>query len=177
LKNSNEYSICFVGLKDGKHDFSFQIDHQLFERFGNTEIEHADIEIDVVLTKKPNHLKFDFEISGTITTQCDRCLDSLQIEIDDCQELYVSFGETTSDLTDIDDTMILARSEDKIDLAKHIYDYIILNIPLKAIHPEDDSGKSLCNTEMLNTIEKHITSQQGKNNTDPRWDKLKDLIN
>jgi uncharacterized protein len=177
LENSNEYIIFFAGLKDGSHGFSFKIDKRLFEKFGNKEIEDAGVNIEVILTKKPNHLKFDFEISGFITTFCDRCLETLKVEIEDYQELYVNFGDSTSDLTDIDDTMILARSEVKIDLAKHIFDYIILNIPIQAIHPDDEMGNSTCNPEMISKIEKYKWNGQDNKGADPRWDKLKDLLN
>jgi len=117
-----QYIIYFTGLKEGRHDYHFEIDKSLFLEFGEDEITDAEVVIDVVLIKKSNHLAFSFEINGMVTAFCDRCLGSLNLEINDSQNLYVNFGETTSDVTDVDDTMILARSEDKIDLAKHFYD-------------------------------------------------------
>ena len=47
----------------------------------------------------------------------------MELEIDYSPSLYVNFGEETSDLTDIDDTMVLNKSEDKIELAKHLYEW------------------------------------------------------
>jgi len=172
-----QYIIYFTGLKEGKHSFSFEIDKSLFVEFGEDEVSVAKIVINADLIKKSNHLAFGFEIEGTITTTCDRCLGVLTLEISDSQELYINFGETSTDITDVDDTMILARSEDKIDLAKHFYDYLVLNMPIKKIHPEDEDGNSSCDEEMLKKLDKYKISESNKEQTDPRWDKLKNLLN
>jgi uncharacterized protein len=172
-----QYIIFFLGLKEGKHDFNFEIDKQLFLEFGENDITEAKIAIDVVMEKNTNHLVFNFEIKGEVTTSCDRCLGALDLEIQDSQILYVNFGEITSDITDIDDTMILARSEDKINLAKHFYDYIMLSLPIKKIHPDDENGNSTCDLEMLKKLNEYEIQETNKKETDPRWDKLKNLLN
>jgi uncharacterized metal-binding protein YceD (DUF177 family) len=172
-----QYIVYFSGLKEGKHDFSFKIDEQLFVEYGEMEISKADVKIDVVLDKKASHLVFSFQINGKLKSICDRCLGPLDLEISDSQNLYVNFGEETSDITDIDDTMILARSEDKIDLAKHFYDYIVLNLPIKKIHPDDENGESTCDEEMLQKLDEFKDQNDLNNETDPRWDQLKNLLN
>jgi len=173
----NQYIVHFSGLKDGKHDFSFEIGKELFVFYENNEIIDANIVIKALLEKKTSHLSFKFEINGTIKTNCDRCLEVLELEIQDYPELYINFGENTSDITDIDDTMILSRSEDKIDLSKHFYDYIIINLPIQKIHPTDKNGESTCNPEMLKKLESYRVQESNQEKTDPRWDKLKNLFN
>ncbi len=175
--NLHQYYINFAGLADGKHDFRFEVDKMLFTIYGDNDLIDANLTIDVELDKKPNHLAFSFHLSGNVTVPCDRCLGDMIIEINDSPVLYVNFGEHSSDITDIDDTMILARSEGKIDLSKHFYDYIILNIPIKKNHPDDKNGNSSCNPEMLKNLEKYSTKETKNENTDPRWDKLKSLFN
>jgi uncharacterized protein len=177
LSRLNQYIIHFSGLKEGKHDFKFEIDKSLLIEFGEDEITNADIIVDVVLIKKSNHLAFAFDINGMVTTVCDRCLGLLHLEIHDSQELYVNFGESTSDVTDVDDTMTLAKSEEKIDLAKHFYDYIVLNLPIRRIHPDDEDGNSTCDEEMLKKLEEYEGDDTNDEGTDPRWDKLKNLLN
>ena len=172
-----KYIIHFSGLKEGKHDYQFEIDRQLFLEFGENEITDAKVVVDVVLIKKTNHLAFSFEINGVLTTICDRCLGPIEIEVSDSQKLYVNFGEINSDISDVYDTMILARSEDKIDLAKHFYDYIALNLPIKRIHPDDEHGISTCDEKMLMKLDEYKFHDTKKDGTDPRWDKLKNLLN
>jgi uncharacterized protein len=179
MSKLDQYNIQFSGLKAGKHEFEFKIGKDFFSHFENTDIEDANIEVYVDFEKNERYLALDFHLEGTILTICDRCLDDLTIEIDYAPRLYVNFGDETSDLTDIDDTMVLSRSEDKIELAKHFYDYILLNMPIQRVHPEDEDGESTCDPEMIEKIEKYEAGENESESkeTDPRWDKLKGLYN
>jgi uncharacterized protein len=172
-----QYSIQFLGLKEGKHDFEFEIGKDLFEAYENSEILDADIVIKVDFEKSKNYLSLEFDIQGVIQSTCDRCLDPIEIEIEDYPNLYVNFGDETSDITDIDDTMILSRTEDSLELAKHFYDYICLNIPIQKYHPDKEDGSSTCNPEMLEKLEKYLAGDEKDETTDPRWDKLKNIYN
>lgn len=179
MSKLDKYNIQFSGLKAGKHEFEFKIEKDFFSHFENTDIDDANIEVYVDFEKNERYLALDFHLEGTIQTVCDRCLDDLTIEIDYAPRLYVNFGDETSDLTDIDDTMVLSRSEDKIGLAKHFYDYILLNMPIQRVHPDDEDGNSACDPEMLKKIEKYQAgeTESDDNEIDPRWDKLKGLYN
>ncbi|MBN1252770.1 MAG: DUF177 domain-containing protein [Bacteroidales bacterium] len=170
------YNIAFSGLKEGTHNFNFSINKNFLENFQYADINDIDISVDVIMQKTSRNLIFEFVFLGTVNVQCDRCLDYFDLPIDYKTMFYVNFGDKTSDITDIDDTMILARTEDTINLAKHFYDYIILQIPIKIVHPDDKKGKSTCNIEMLERINQ-IQNNYKKESTDPRWDKLKNLHN
>ncbi len=177
MKEENNYSIQFSGLAEGKHQFEFQISKDLLETYGQTEINDMNIKVDALMEKTSRHMAFVFHIEGVINVQCDRCLDYFDLELNFDNKLHVIFGEETSDITDIDDRMVLSRKEDKIDLAKHFYDYINLQMPLKKIHPDDENGDSTCNKKMLDNLEKFLGEQSPSNKVDPRWDKLKHLHN
>jgi uncharacterized protein len=172
-----KYTIHFSGLKQGKHSFEFKIDKGFFEDFENSEILDAEIGIDVDFEKHSNYLSLNFNISGIVVSSCDRCLDPIDVEIDYSPVLYVNFGDETSDITDVDDTMILARTEDTLDLAKHFYDYISLNIPIQKYHPDNENGESTCNPKMIEKLKNYSIHNEKVNEIDPRWDKLKNLYN
>ncbi len=177
MGKSGDYSIKFLGISDGRHEFNFHINKDLFLQYDNDSIKDADIEITVDFEKNVRFLSLSFDIKGSVETLCDRCLDTLNLNIDYSPALHVNFGDYTSDLTDIDDVMTLSRSEDTLDLSKHFYDYIMLNIPIQKVHSQENGDK--CNDEMLARIEKY---EIGNNNLeqdeiDPRWDKLKHLYN
>ena len=178
MKEDSKYSINFIGLSEGKHEFSYQIAKDFLEDYPETEIKDLDFDVKVIMEKTSRHLGFEFHIEGAAMVQCDRCLDNFSIDLSFDKELYVIFGDETSDLTDIDDRMILSRKENEIDLSKHLYDYINLQIPIQNIHPNNEKGESLCNIEMLEKIEKYMGSEESPSNqVDPRWDKLKSLYN
>jgi uncharacterized metal-binding protein YceD (DUF177 family) len=177
LDRLRKYSIHFSGLKQGKQNFEFKIDKGFFEDFGNTEILDAEIDIDVEFEKHSNNLSLNFSITGIIVSSCDRCLEPIDVEIDYSPVLYVNFGDETSDITDVDDTMILSRTEDTLDLAKHFYDYVCLNIPIQKYHPDDENGESTCNPEMIEKLKNYSIHHEMDKEIDPRWDKLKNLYN
>lgn len=177
MKEENKYSIRFSGLADEKHHFTFQISKDFLEKYGQTEISDLNIKVDALMEKTSRHLGFEFHIEGVVNVQCDHCLDYFDLELNFDSQLFVIFGEETSDLTDIDDRMVLSCKENKIDLAKHFYDYINLQIPLQRIHPDDENGYSTCSSEMLDNIEKYMGEESSSDKVYPRWDKLKNLYN
>jgi uncharacterized protein len=172
-----QYGIQFSGLKEGKHDFEFEIGKDLFDAFDNSEILDADIVIRVNFEKHTSNLSLEFDIQGIIQTTCDRCLDPIDLEIDYSPKLYVNFGDETSDLTDVDDTMILARTEDTLELAKHFYDYICLNIPIQKYHPDNEDGSTTCNAEMIKKLQNYMSDNEENGKIDPRWEKLRNIYN
>ena len=58
---------------------------------------------------------------------------------------------------------------------QHIYEYIQLALPIKRVHTDDSEGNSTCDPEMLKKLNEFIVEEE--NNTDPRWDELRKLIN
>ena len=45
------------------------------------------------------------------------------------------------------------------------------------MHPDDEFGNITCNPEMLEKLEEHMIEQDSNEEiSDPRWDKLKDLL-
>ena len=52
-----EFTIPFVGLKDGEHEFLFTIDNKFFNHFEFTDFKKALLEGKMVLNKKPNFLE------------------------------------------------------------------------------------------------------------------------
>ena len=172
----NRYNIDFLNLKEGKYELSFSIDKSFLDIYQNTDINDLDISVKTDLEKTSRNLILKFDIEGKINVQCDRCLDNFDLPIKYNTKLFINFGEETSDLTDVDDTMVVSKSENSIDLSKHFYDYIILQIPIKKVHPDDDKGESTCNIKMLEHIE-NIQDNDDTESIDPRWEKLKNLYN
>ena len=73
------------------------------------------------------------------------------------------------------DIITLPADEQELDLKQHIYEYILLSIPIKRVHPDDEFGNSTCDPFMLKKLEEFIIDQE--NEIDPRWDELKKLMN
>ncbi len=177
MSKTKEYTIPFVGLKLGKHKFEYQIDNAFFEIFDYNEFQNSDIKVTVVLDKKSNLLELSFKHEGTINVPCDLTSEDFDLPIKGKLKLIVRFGETFNN--DNEELLILPFGEFEIDIAQYIYEMIILSVPQKRIHPGIKDGS--LNTEALTKLKELTIKEQKKEkkeeeNTDPRWDKLKQLL-
>jgi uncharacterized protein len=174
VNNLRQYTIQFASLKDGLHDFSFTVDSKLFEAFEYEDIHGANLEAKVTLHKSSHTLTIDFNIVGTVEVQCDRCLDyfDLPLEIDQSQVVHGDGNDIGDDI----DIMVIPQGSMELNVAQSIFDYVVINIPVRHVHPEDKSGKSTCNPEMMEQVDEYTIEEEEDNSVDPRWDKLKNLL-
>jgi uncharacterized metal-binding protein YceD (DUF177 family) len=164
-----QYVIPFAGLGLGDHDYDFTISDEFFEHFGYSDISNSNINANVILTRQSNMLVLNFEIRGTVDFTCDRCQDPYTHELKASEQLIVKFSDDEMD--SVDEIIVLPPAESKIDISKHLFEYITLTVPYKRVHPDDERGNSLCNKNM---IEK-LNSLNRKEQADPRWEALKNI--
>ncbi|WP_372774686.1 DUF177 domain-containing protein [Mangrovibacterium sp.] len=169
------YNIAFKGLALGTHEFDFEINKRFFDYFDGGIAEDGNIDAKVVLEKQSALMVLWFHVSGTVKIQCDRCLDLYDQPISSENRVFIKYGE--SSFEDGDDVIWVTTNDHQVNVAQMIYDFIILAIPIRQIHPKDKNGKSLCNPEMLKKL-KNLTHTQEKpeEKTDSRWDDLKKLL-
>ena len=61
----------------------------------------------------------------------------------------------------------------EINLSQQLYEMIVLSLPLKVVHPGINDGTLKSKT--LERLKDFQNRKINSKNTDPRWDKLKDL--
>jgi uncharacterized metal-binding protein YceD (DUF177 family) len=180
MSKTKEYVIPFVGLKLGKHKFEYQINNAFFEIFDYNEFQNSDIKVNVILDKKSNLLEIDFKHKGTINVPCDLTGEDFDLPIKGKLKLIVRFGDTFNN--DNEELLILPFGEFEIDIAQYIYEMIVLSIPLRRVHPgiKDGSLKTEALTKLkelaIEEEKKENKEEKQQENTDPRWDKLKQLL-
>ena len=103
------------------------------------------------------------------------------------EKLLVKFGDK---FAEEDDIVIVPEADGAINIAWFLYEFIVLNIPIKHVHPTGE-----CNKSMVSKLKKHIARQKdddadpdddvfdfeeeedfSDDSTDPRWDKLQNII-
>ena len=89
--------------------------------------------------------------------------------IDSENRLLVKFGKSIEDIDP--DILSVPTDEHELDLQQQIYEFIMLALPIKRVHPVDKNGKSTCDPVMLKKLEELIIEEEKEN--DPRWDELK----
>ncbi len=170
MEHLKQYNIPFSGLSIGEHLYHYDIDEKFFVEYDYTEIDKANVSIDIKLDKQERMLVLDFDIQGTLNVMCHRCLDNFDYPIDVNQRLIVKFGDDWQE--ENEDIIVIPEHEHKFDISNYIYEYIIVMLPFKITHPEDENGNSECNPEIIEKL-KQLSESSPK---ETPWDGLKGLI-
>ena len=169
-----EFNIPFSGLKQGKHNFNFEIDNTFFDSFEYDDFNDAKLNLDVLLNKTSTMMELDFEITGTVNVDCDITSEAYDQEISSELRLVVKFGEEYND--EDDEILILPHGEHQVNVAQFVYEMAVLAVPQKRVHPgvEDGTLKS----ELLDKLNELQPKEKkdNKEENDPRWDELKKLL-
>ena len=176
MKVTNEFLIPFIGLKQGKHQFEYQVTKAFFDDFDYDEFENADIKVNVVLEKKTTMLELAFKHKGTVHVPCDLTGELFDLPIKGKIKLVVQFGEEFNN--DNEELLILPHGEHQIDIRQYVYEMIALSIPLKKTHPgiKDGTLKSAALDKLNELSVKDHKKEEKQEDTDPRWDQLKKLL-
>jgi uncharacterized metal-binding protein YceD (DUF177 family) len=165
--------IPLIGLKEGRHTFSFEIGNEFFEGFEESEIKEGSLFSNIELDKQSSHCDIVFKVTGWVKINCDRCLEMFSQPVECENRLILKTGKNWN--TDDPDIITIPADEHELDIRQYLYEFIHLALPIQRIHPDSKDGKSTCNPEMLNRINGYGNYEEYKN--DPRWDELKKLIN
>ena len=172
MKSPSPLLVKFSGLKEGTHNFNFDIGKKFFESFEYDDFIDVDILTKLKLEKKVSMLNLDFFFSGKVKVPCDLTMEPFYIDIKADYSIIVKFAENKHS-TD-DKIIFLSPGTSNIDISTIIFETIVLAVPQKRVHPgiKDGSLKS----EILDKLEDLKPKELFLNKRDPRWDKLKELL-
>jgi uncharacterized metal-binding protein YceD (DUF177 family) len=165
----NQFIIPVTGLKPGSHPFDLEIDDTFFEHFEYSEIRNGLVNLHLEVEKEETLVVFHFNFEGHVRIPCDRCYEPFDLDIIGNERLILKFGSDFHE--ESDEVQVVPVGENHFDLSPFVYEYIILAFPVRRIHPENDSGESTCDPEIVRLLNENAPS----NDTDPRWDKLAQL--
>ncbi len=166
-----QYSIPIKGLRNGIHQYSFQLDRTFFEHFEQSPIQESDIEVSLTLDKRPDFYVLDFEITGTVKAECDRCLTEIALPIKSDQRLMLKFSY--EQLDEEAEVVYIAPETSNFNVANNLYEFACLSLPIVKVYDCRNEEPPVCNEEMLKMLEKG--TDQVDTATNPVWDALKDL--
>ena len=146
MLENKEFIIQIKGLQVGKHYYDFPICGSFFRSFENSQILDADLMADVLLEKGGGWMNIEADVTGTVTVECDRCLDDVVLPMDFYCSMTVKFAKSLSD-DDGDEFIVMDPTEGELDLTQFLYDYVCLNLPLQKVHPEGE-----CNEQMIQKL-------------------------
>ena len=186
MSKFEQYNIILKDLNEGSKMFEYELDDVYFKKIDSPEIQHGNVHATVQVQPKQGLFELSFIIEGSVIIPCDRCLDDMIQPIQYKEKLKVKFGDKFSEE---DEIVIVPESEGSINIAWFLYEFILLNIPIKHIHVPGE-----CNKNMVSKLRKHITRQKDDDEdsvvlledddddfttdeiqTDPRWDGLQNI--
>jgi uncharacterized metal-binding protein YceD (DUF177 family) len=171
----SQYTIPFSGLSEGKHLFDFDISDRFFAEFEGSEVEKGTLSVNIELEKRTTYLKMTFAIEGTVELICDRCLEHFIQKIESKRKLLVKFSDKL--MEDEDEIIYIHPTSFQVEVAQYIYEFIILSLPIRRVHPDGEDGQSLCDPAMIKKLEElKYRGKQKDEIEDPRWNDLKKFI-
>ena len=172
MKSLSPYLIKFSGLKEGIHLFNYELGNKFFRNFNYYDFLDAKLFAKLELEKQSTLLNLKFSFSGEIEVQCDVSMESFNLDLETEHAVVVKFKD---DIISTDDKVIfMPAGSHSIDVSHLIYESIILAVPQKKVHPGIENGS--LKSEIVEKLEALKPKKNFKEKTDPRWDKLKDLL-
>lgn len=169
-----EFTIPFSGLKLGKHHFDFQIDQSFFDAFQYEEFNDAQVRVDLVLEKMSTMMEAHITAEGWVNVDCDLTREPYDQPIAAELNLVIKFGEEFNN--EDDEVLVLPHGEHQFNIAQYVYEMLVLAVPGKRVHPGVADGT--LDSEALRKLKelepKEVSENQDQ--TDPRWDALKQLL-
>ncbi len=177
MTKKENYTIPYVGLKNEKHTFHFTLNEEFFKTEEHSFLENGKAEAEVIFDKSILPYILDFEIKGTVQSECDRCNTTIDIPFHSSNRVYVKFDPLADEIEDDDLEILYLHPDDAvIDIETYLYDFTLLSVPYSKMCK--DAGLK-CDPEVIKHLEKSEQDLNKKENTpDPRWEglnKLKDL--
>ncbi|MDZ7806748.1 MAG: DUF177 domain-containing protein [Gracilimonas sp.] len=145
---------------------------------GKDDLDLGDLafkggEIHLEFHRTLHFVRAQFEVDVNVELTCDRSLDTYDHKVDQKYEVLFKAEEIEESADENGAVRNYDHASKQIDLEQDVRDTILLNLPIKKLHPryldEDGNPKEVLN-EQFGDI-----PDEDEENIDPRWEKLKDL--
>lgn len=169
-----DYNVDFVKLKLGQHSFNYRISDSFFKIKEHSLIEQGEIDVHLLIDKKERLMNLTFTFQGKVRTDCDICLDSIQLPVKGEETMVVKIVEQPRESDS--EILYLGPNDISFNIYDPVYEFICTSLPLSKACRDDISGTKVCNPAMLKFLsESKEENSSIENETDPRWDKLKNI--
>ncbi len=168
---ARDFSINILGLSKGVHQFEFQLEADFFKKYGHEVFNDGEFAAKVTLDKRETFIEVDFKIEGDAFLICDRSLDNFDYAISVSKGIVFKYGDEPKEVSD--EIVIITQDQQKLDVGQFMYEFIVLEIPIKKLHPRfQDEPDDETNGKIIYTSS---TGKPDEEIIDPRWEKLKKL--
>ncbi len=164
--------IDLKAMQEDSFETSCTLGDAYFESLDEAEIDKGKINVQLAIRKSvAGAFSLTIGVTGSVTVQCDRCLDDMDQPVEGESSYIVKLGQEPSD---DGETIVVDENEGILSVAWLIYETTVLAIPIKHVHAP---GK--CNDAMTKKLEELSATRSGdeeaKDTIDPRWAELAKL--
>jgi uncharacterized metal-binding protein YceD (DUF177 family) len=144
MSEKDHYIIDLKRLPVGRHSFDITLDDGFFQSLEKTEVLGGKVEAQATLNLREEDYQLNIAVHGTVVVVCDRCLDPMDIEIEDEQEIW-------SDEEENDQSPM---TNHQLDLSWLAYEIVSINIPIVHSHQAGE-----CNKQMELLLHDHLCDE------------------
>lgn len=167
-----KYKIDLLKIK-GADVYEFDVDSSFFEAFEESSIKDGKLTVSVTIDRVVNTFPTTITCEGTVKVECDRCLRPIDFPIENRLDLIVKLSEEEKE--DEDEIVYVPAGEAVFHIAQHIYDMVYLSLPIRKTCEEANIPEG-CDPKVIEKLDHAGDTDDDDSSTDPRWDKLKDLL-
>lgn len=185
MSKFGQYNIILKEIAESVRVFEFELNDAYFAKIDSPEVTKGNVKAKVSVQKKIATYELTFKLEGIIKIPCNRCLDDMEQFVKHEEKIEVKFGNNFAEENEI---VVVPENEGSINVAWFLYEFIVLNIPIKHNHLPGE-----CNKSMVDKLKRHITRQKDdtEDNTlfegdddnamvedtqaDPRWESLQNI--
>ncbi|MEM9929517.1 MAG: DUF177 domain-containing protein [Bacteroidota bacterium] len=170
------------GLGQGIYQYDLTVDDDFFASFPDAPIQQATVVLQLTVDKQARQMILDFNFSGTVRTDCDRCLAAVDFPIEDQGQLVVKFSTEAASLEEEGELIYLHPDTSLFNVAPYAYELVVLALPMiKTFACREGAPPYPCDEDLLSRIDQSVDDSSDvstKDNDDDKpspWDALKDF--
>ena len=167
----SDYSVNILGLSQKTHSFEFQLGDAFFKKYGTEVVAEGQFEAKVILDKRETLIEANFKIEGKAHLICDRSLDPFEHHMKIDRTVIFKYGEEAQEISD--EIIIIPHDQHHLDVGHQMYEFIVLAIPIKKLHPRFELEEDELDDHNEGKI--IYQSEKAEDEIDPRWEQLKKL--
>ena len=171
MAEKRKFDIAFVGLKQGVHKFTYELDKKFFVEKGSEDFSELISTVQLSLEKDTGFMRLKFEVGGKAEVTCDRCGNPLKLDLWDEFNIIVKLVENPEEmnLTEEDpDIFYISRTESYLHVSDLLYEFVLLSLPMQKMCSVEEMGGPQCNTEVLNKL-KEMQQKEIEHNANALW--------
>ena len=176
MKAFEEDGLEIGRLENGHHDFDWSLGDSFFASFDGSLIRKGQLRVLLGIERLDAVFRVSMNGEGEVEKECDNCLAPVRIPFKGHLNFVIKLTDSDQEDDPDHEVYYVKESDPRFYFSQHIYDLVNIGLPLRSTC-SDPGASPECNPEMVKRLNQEGQDEQQEEESDPRWDKLKDLFN